>query len=120
MASLLIVDDNEKNLRLLRDILEASNYQVMTANSGRDALQSLEQGSFDLILLDIQMPEMSGTEVFQILRERKITTPVIAVTALAMKGDEDALLEAGFNAYVSKPIAFKELLSKVASFVSPP
>ena len=117
-SSLLVVDDNELNLRLLGDVL-STRYAVTLAQSGEAALHVAHETPFDLILMDIQMPGMSGTEAMQTLKRDPTwrSVPILAVTALAMQGDEGQLLEAGFDGYVSKPIAYKALLSTVASYL---
>lgn len=122
MSSVLVVDDNEMNLRLLNDVLKAQGYTVYTASSGREALERAHETAPDLVLLDVQMPGMSGTEVMQQLKADDAwrQVPILAVTALAMQGDETELIESGFNGYVSKPIALKEMLKTVRGFLEPP
>ena len=117
--ALLVVDDNELNLRLLNDVLLTRGYSVTLARSGEDALREARRTPFDLILMDVQMPGMSGTEAMQTLKRDPTwrSVPILAVTALAMQGDEGQLLEAGFDGYVSKPIAYKALLSTAASYL---
>ena len=118
---LLVVDDNELNLRLLNDILLAGGYDVTLASSGEAALRAARHTRFNLILMDVQMPDMSGTEAMQTLKRDPEwhTAPILAVTALAMQGDDAQLLEAGFDGYISKPISYKALLSTVASYLQP-
>ena len=116
--ALLVVDDNELNLRLLNDMLLTRNYNVTLARSGEEALSAAQTTPFDLILMDVQMPNMSGTEAMQQLKQTpEWCAPVLAVTALAMQGDEVHLLDAGFDGYVSKPIAYKTLLETVAAYL---
>ena len=118
--NLLIVDDNELNLRLLNDVLLTKGYTVTLARSGEEALIEARRSPFDLILMDVQMPSMSGTEAMQTLkRDPNWRVPILAVTALAMQGNEVQLLEAGFDGYISKPIAYKTMLSTVASYLQP-
>ncbi len=119
--SLLIVDDNELNLRLLNDVLSTRGYDITLARSGEEALAEARRNAFDLILMDVQMPGMSGTEAMQALRRDPAwdNAPILAVTALAMQGDETQLLDAGFDGYISKPIAYKTILSTVASYLQP-
>ena len=114
--NLLVVDDNELNLRLLNDVLLTRGYAITLARSGEEALAQARRNPFDLILMDVQMPGMSGTEAMQTLKRepRWRGAPILAVTALAMQGDEVHLLEAGFDGYISKPIAYRALLSTVA------
>ena len=116
--ALLVVDDNELNLRLLGDVL-STRYAVTLVGSGEAALRAARETPFDLILMDVQMPGMSGTEAMRTLKRDPNwrSVPILAVTALAMQGDEGQLLEAGFDGYVSKPIAYKALLSTAASYL---
>jgi CheY-like chemotaxis protein len=110
---ILLAEDNRVNQLLVVRLLQARGHQVAVVNDGRAALNALEQESFDLILMDIQMPEMDGLEATRILREReragRRTAPIIAMTAHAMKGDRDKCLEAGMRGYISKPIQPEEL-----------
>ena len=117
-AALLVVDDNELNLRLLADVL-LTQYTVTLARSGAEALLEARRTPFDLILMDVQMPNMSGTEAMQILKRDPdgCRAPILAVTALAMQGDEVELLKAGFDGYISKPIAYRALLGTVAAYL---
>ena len=118
---LLVVDDNELNLRLLNDVLLTGGYDVALASSGEAALRAARRAHFNLILMDVQMPDMSGTEAMQTLKRDPDWpgVPILAVTALAMQGDDAQLLEAGFDGYISKPISYKALLSTVASYLQP-
>lgn len=113
---ILVVDDNERNLRLLADVLTAKGYEVLTATSGPEGLGRAWNEAPDLVLMDVQMPGMSGTEAMRRLKDdvRSASLPVVAVTALAMSGDEAQLLEAGFDAYIGKPVAFGPMLETVA------
>ncbi len=113
------MDDNELNLRLLNDVLLMRGYSVTLARSGEEALQEARRTPFNLILMDVQMPGMSGTEAMQTLKRDANwqSAPILAVTALAMQGDEVQLLEAGFDGYISKPIAYKTMLHTVASYL---
>ena len=117
-AALLVVDDNELNLRLLGDVL-LTQYAVTLARNGEEALLEARRTPFDLILMDVQMPNMSGTEAMQTLKRDPnwCGTPILAVTALAMQGDEVQLLKAGFDGYISKPIAYRMLLETVAAYL---
>ena len=118
-TTLLVVDDNELNLRLLNDVLLTRGYSVTLARSGEEALREARRTPFNLILMDVQMPGMSGTETMQALKRDPAweSAPILAVTALAMQGDEVQLLEAGFDGYISKPIAYKTMLHTVASYL---
>jgi CheY-like chemotaxis protein len=111
----LVVDDHATNLRLIGGVLESQGYSHVTADNGETALQLLEQEQFDLVLLDIQMPGLSGTEVAKRIRANPKTSSLklIAVTALAMPGDREEILRAGFDGYVAKPFKIPDLLEVI-------
>jgi two-component system sensor histidine kinase/response regulator len=115
---ILLAEDNVVNQRLAIRLLEKQGYRVVVANNGREAVNVLEVGGFDLVLMDIQMPEMSGLEVTAHVRERERATgehlPIVAMTAYAMKGDRERCLEAGMDGYISKPIRPAELFKVIA------
>jgi two-component system cell cycle response regulator DivK len=113
--TVLIVEDNELNLKLLKDVLEYHGYTILTIDLGEPVLGLARQHRPDLILLDIQLPDISGTEVARRLKEdeQTRTIPVIAVTAFAMAGDETKILASGCDAYVSKPFNLVEFLRLV-------
>jgi two-component system cell cycle response regulator DivK len=113
--TVLIVEDNELNLKLLNDILEYHEYAVFTTHLGEPTLQLARQHRPDLILLDIQLPDISGMEAARRLKadEQTRTIPIIAVTAFAMSGDEAKILASGCDAYVSKPFNVAEFLKLV-------
>jgi CheY-like chemotaxis protein len=115
MNRILIAEDNPVNRELLREILEADNYDVVEAGDGREALQKLEEVEPDLVLLDINMPVLDGFAAIRSIREhpRFSHLPVLAVTAYAMKEDRERILRAGFNGYLSKPIDAAALLQEV-------
>ena len=117
----LIVDDNEKNLRLARDVLRLAGFRTAEALSGTDALSLAVERLPDVILLDIRLPDMDGTEVVTRLKEEPRTAhiPVVALTSLAMKGDREWFLAAGFDGYVEKPISVREFPAQVRSFCCP-
>ena len=108
---ILIVEDNPQNMQLIELILRSKNYTLLEAIDGEEALDMATREQPDLILMDIQLPKLSGLEVTRKLRQMPVFshTPIIALTAYAMKGDEDRFLEAGCDAYVSKPICTREL-----------
>jgi two-component system, cell cycle response regulator DivK len=116
--TILIVEDNELNMKLFNDLLEAHGYDVIQTRDGLSALNLARQHKPDLILMDIQLPEVSGIEVTKWLKEddelRHI--PVIAVTAFAMKGDEEKIREGGCEAYISKPISVMSFLQTIDQF----
>ncbi len=118
MARVLIVDDNLLNLELASDVLELSGMEVATASSGEEGIEKAKIWRPDLVLMDLRMPEMSGLEAMQALRRDDATAdiPVAVLTASAMKGDEERLLESGFSAYLQKPIdpsCFAEQVSRL-------
>lgn len=117
--TVLIVEDNELNMKLFHDLLDAYGYLTVQTRNGLDALTLARTHRPDLILMDIQLPEVSGLEVTRWLKEddelRDI--PVIAVTAFAMKGDEERIRSGGCEAYVSKPISVAVFLETVKRFV---
>ena len=107
MASILIVEDNEMNMRLFSDLLQTKGYSVTECLDGTLALDIAKKLKPDLILMDIQMPKISGLAVTQQIRQTPeiADTPIVAISAFAMKGDEEKILAAGSNAYISKPIS---------------
>jgi two-component system, cell cycle response regulator DivK len=120
--TVLIVEDNELNMKLFHDLLEAHGYQTLGTRSGLEALSLARNHRPDLILMDIQLPEVSGLDVTKWLKEddelRDI--PVIAVTAFAMKGDEERIREGGCEAYISKPISVSMFLQTIRQFLGQP
>jgi len=117
--TVLIVEDNELNMKLFHDLMEAHGYNILQTRDGMEALKLARQHRPDLILMDIQLPEVSGLEVTKWIKEdddlRAI--PVIAVTAFAMKGDEEKILQGGCEAYIAKPISVAQFLSTVERFL---
>ena len=105
--TVLIVEDNELNMKLFHDLLDAHGYRTLQTRNGMEALQLAREQRPDLILMDIQLPEVSGLEVTKWLKddEELRDIPVIAVTAFAMKGDEERIRQGGCEAYISKPIS---------------
>jgi two-component system, cell cycle response regulator DivK len=118
--TVLVVEDNELNLKLLHDLLEYQGYTVIATRLGETALGLARQYKPDLILMDIQLPDISGMEATQRLKSDEQTRdiPVIAVTAFAMSGDEARILSSGCNAYVSKPFNVAEFLQLVEHWTS--
>jgi two-component system cell cycle response regulator DivK len=115
----LIVEDNDLNMKLFNDLLEAHGYSTLQTKNGVDALRMARQHRPDLILMDIQLPEVSGLEVTKWLKEDEElrTIPVIAVTAFAMKGDEEKIRNGGCEAYIAKPISVASFLGTVERFL---
>jgi two-component system cell cycle response regulator DivK len=118
--TVLVVEDNELNMKLFHDLLEAHGYDVVGTRSGIEALELARTYRPDLILMDIQLPEVSGLEVTRWIKAdpelRRI--PVVAVTAFAMNGDEERILQGGCEAYLSKPISIAKFMETVRHFLS--
>ncbi|HWD57347.1 MAG TPA: response regulator [Stellaceae bacterium] len=116
---ILVVEDNELNMKLLNDVLEAHGYDVMSTGRGAVAVEWARQFRPDLILMDLQLPDLSGLEATRQLKGNAATRdiPVIAVTAFAMAGDEKKALDHGCDAYVAKPIVLKDFLNLIAGFI---
>jgi len=118
--TILIVEDNALNMKLFHDLLVAQGHRVLGAGEGIAALSLASQHKPDLILMDIQLPAISGLEVTRWLKEDAALAaiPVIAITAFAMQGDEDRIREGGCEAYISKPIAVSSFLETVGRFIN--
>ena len=116
---ILIVEDNDLNLKLFRDLLTAHGYETIETKEGLEAITLTRKERPDLILMDIQLPEISGLDVTRRLKaEEGINRiPIIAVTAFAMKDDEEKILSAGCQAYISKPISIVPFLNTVRRFL---
>ena len=117
---ILVVEDNERNLKLVRDVLEYVGYDVRVARTGEDGIALAVKEPPDLVLMDLQLPGIDGLEALRRLRENPRTAdiPVVAVTAQAMKQDRERALEAGFNGYIEKPISVRAFPDQVRSFLS--
>lgn len=117
--TVLIVEDNELNMKLFHDLLDAYGYEVLQTREGLKALEIARANRPDLILMDIQLPEVSGLEVTRWIKEdaELAEIPVVAVTAFAMKGDEERIREGGCEAYISKPITVQSFLDTVRRFI---
>ena len=117
---ILVVEDNERNLKLLRDLLEYEGYDVCVARTGEDAVTLAVKEPPDLVLMDLQLPGIDGMEALRRLREnpRTVDIPVVAVTAQAMKQDRERVLQVGFNGYVEKPISVRAFPDQVRKFLS--
>lgn len=116
---ILIVEDNDLNLKLFRDLLNANGYETIETKEGYEAINLARNMRPDMILMDIQLPEISGLEVTKRIKAdasiRHI--PIIAVTAFAMKDDEEKILRAGCEAYISKPISIADFLAAIRQFL---
>jgi two-component system, cell cycle response regulator DivK len=117
--TILVVEDNELNMKLFHDLLEAHGYSILQTRDGMEALKLARQHKPDLILMDIQLPEVSGLEVTKWIKEddELKSIPIIAVTAFAMKGDEEKIREGGCEAYIAKPISVTSFLKTVEQFL---
>jgi len=117
--TVLIVEDNELNMKLFRDLLEAHGYATVQTREGLHALDLAREHRPDLILMDIQLPEVSGLEITKWLKddEELKSIPIIAVTAFAMKGDEEKIREGGCEAYIAKPISVAHFIEMVQRFI---
>jgi two-component system cell cycle response regulator DivK len=117
--TVLIVEDNELNMKLFHDLLDAHGYRTLQTRNGIDALSLARKHRPNLILMDIQLPEVSGLEVTKWLKddEELRDIPVIAVTAFAMKGDEERIRQGGCEAYISKPISIATFLDTVRRYL---
>jgi len=117
--TVMIVEDNELNMKLFHDLLESQGYATIQTNNGMEALDLARAHHPDLILMDIQLPEVSGLVVTKWLKEDEElkSIPVVAVTAFAMKGDEERILAGGCEGYISKPISVPHFLETIASYI---
>jgi two-component system, cell cycle response regulator DivK len=114
-AQVLVVEDNEKNMKLFRDVLQASGYRLLEAATGERGLELAAEHQPNLVLMDIQLPDIDGVEALGRLRAdaRTASIPVVALTAQAMHGDRERFLDAGFDAYISKPVDVVEFVRTV-------
>ena len=121
MDTILIVEDNEKNMKLVRDVLQVKGYATLEAVTGEDGVRLAKERLPALVLMDIQLPGISGIEALGQLRADPATAsiPVIAVTASVMASDRRNITDAGFDGYVGKPLNLKEFLAAVASALAP-
>ncbi|HVF62549.1 MAG TPA: response regulator [Casimicrobiaceae bacterium] len=117
MATILIVEDNDKNMKLARDILQAKGYATIEAVTGEDGVRLAKERLPELILMDIQLPGINGIEALRQIRADEATAsiPIIAVTASVMATDRREITEAGFDGYVGKPISLKTFIDAVES-----
>jgi len=116
---ILIVEDNDLSLMLLNDLLEVHGYEILKTGQGLEAIKLAQDNKPDLILMDIQLPDLSGLDVTRLLKQDDQTKciPIIAVTAFAMLGDEASALESGCDAYIAKPVVVHSLLRTIESFL---
>ena len=119
MSTILIVEDNDKNMKLVRDLLQAKGYRTIEAVNGEDGVRLGIEHVPDLVLMDIQLPDINGIEAFHRLRAdpRTAKVPVVAFTASVTAGDRSKITEAGFDGFLGKPINLKEFLATVKRMV---
>ena len=115
MSLILIVEDNEKNLKLVRDVLQVKGYETLEAGTAEDGLELARARAPDLILMDIQLPGMNGIDALKALRAEPATAaiPVVAITASVMQQDRQEIMRAGFNGFIEKPINLRKFLDTV-------
>jgi two-component system cell cycle response regulator DivK len=118
--TILIVEDEPRNLKLLRDLLQRFGYEILEATDGEQGVKSAGEKMPDLILMDIMMPKMDGLEATRIIKADIKTKhiPVIALTSYAMKGDREKTIEAGCDGYIAKPIDIKEVLKTIETYLT--
>ncbi len=121
-ATVLLVEDDEDNIVTVADYLTFKHFRVLVARNGREALELAPVQQPDVIVMDIQMPEMDGLEAIQKLRRTPglTTTPIVALTALAMAGDRERCLQAGANEYLSKPVSLRQLATLIDELLGTP
>ena len=119
MSLILIVEDNDKNLKLVRDVLQVKGYETIEAGTAEDGIALARSRKPDLVLMDIQLPGMNGIDALKVLRADADTAriPVIAVTASVMQQDRNLITEAGFDGYIGKPINLKEFIDTVRAML---
>lgn len=122
MSTILIVEDNEKNMKLVRDILQFKGYETIEAVTGHQGLDLARQRKPDLILMDIQLPDINGIEALHIIRAdaELAKTPVVAVSASVMPDEQQKIVASGFDAYITKPIDLKSFVATVEKFAGVP
>ena len=117
--TVMIIEDNDLNMKLFGDLLDVSGYRTLKFPDGRNAIENVRRNMPDLVLIDIQLPEVSGLDVIQWLKAEDDLRdiPIIAVTAFAMKGDEEKIRRTGCDAYISKPIVVREFIATVKRYL---
>ncbi len=119
MKKILVVEDNEKNMYLMDFLLKKNNYKVMKATSGNEGVRIALEENPDLILMDIQLPDINGLEATRVIRKSKSSKkiPIIAVTSYAMSGDKERLIRGGCTGYIEKPINIEAFLSEIKKYL---
>ena len=120
MSKILIVEDNEKNMKLVRDLLQYKGHQTLEAITGMDGVRQAIDHVPDLILMDIQLPDISGIQALALIREQDAlrSVPVLAVSASVMPEEQQKIVTSGFDAFIAKPINIKQFIDSVQSFLS--
>ena len=120
MSKILIVEDNEKNMKLVRDLLQYKGHQTLEAVTGMDGVRLAIDNIPDLILMDIQLPDISGIQALALIREQDAlnSVPVLAVSASVMPEEQQKIVTSGFDAFIAKPINIKQFIDAVQSFLS--
>ncbi len=121
MSLVLIIEDNEKNMKLVRDILQAKGYETAEAVNAEDGIKLAFERVPDLVLMDIQLPGMNGMEALKVLRSKEATAkvPVVAITASVMTQDRQQIMDTGFDGFIEKPINLREFLATVQAAIKP-
>lgn len=116
----LVVEDNERNLKLVRDVLQYAGYEIIEARTGEEGVELAQSRSPDVILMDLQLPDIDGMEALRRIRKSPVTAdvPVVAVTAFAMQDDRARVFDAGFDGYLEKPLSVRELPALVQQFLT--
>jgi two-component system, cell cycle response regulator DivK len=116
----LVVEDNERNLKLVRDVLQYAGYEILEASTGEEGVELAQSRSPDVILMDLQLPDIDGLEALRRIRKCPVTAdvPVVAVTAFAMQDDRARVFDAGFDGYLEKPLSVRELPAQVQQFLT--
>ena len=117
MSRILVVEDNTKNMKLVRDVLVYAGYDVVEATTGEDGVRLALETAPDLVLMDLQLPGIDGMEALRRIRLTEKRVPVVAVTAFAMNADRERAFDAGFDGYVEKPISVRALPQQVSDFL---
>ena len=118
MSRILIADDNEHNRYIARFLLEDAGHEIEQAENGNDAVKFAQQGGYDLVLMDIQMPGMDGIEATKLLKSEGFAIPIVALTAKAMRGDREEILAAGCDGYISKPFEVDAFVAEVEKYIA--
>jgi two-component system, cell cycle response regulator DivK len=116
----LVVEDNQRNLKLVRDVLQYAGYEIIEASTGEEGVELAQSRSPDVILMDLQLPDIDGMEALRRIRKSPVTAdvPVVAVTAFAMQDDRARVFDAGFDGYLEKPLSVRELPAQVQQFLT--